>query len=223
MNIMLRWARRIAIFLLLGAIVNVAVAWGIVVHYIPMGRNLEPIYRNPYDERFVTFVSTRFAYEVVENSALDSATADQSAFFTKPFRNHVWWPATHDGKRNAYQCRAGWPMMAVTAWQTADLVWDQRWIFQREGVTELHWGLEWKSAPPTGIEPVVLPFCPIWPEFLFNSVAYATPFAVLFLAIGATRRFIRRFRNQCSTCGYPRGTSPVCTECGEPLPGVAAK
>ncbi len=220
---MLKWSGRILVVLLIGAIVNVAVAWMVVVHHVPVSRDIEPLYRNPYDEQFVTFVTTRFAYEIVESTDLDTATSDQSAFFTKPFRDRVWWSATHDGKRAAHQCRAGWPMMAVTAWQTADLVSDQWGMFQHEGAKELHWGVEWKDAPPRGIQPVVLPFCPIWPGFFLNTLVYAVPVAVLFLAIGAIRRLIRLRRNQCPACGYPRGTSPVCTECGEPLPGVAPK
>lgn len=67
----------------------------------------------------------------------------------------------------------------------------------------------------------VLPFTPIWPEFIANTLFYSV---VLWLLIAWPRRLylnlVRREReegNQCPSCGYPIGTSPLCTECGAAL------
>ncbi len=59
-----------------------------------------------------------------------------------------------------------------------------------------------------------LPLRPIWLSFAINTLFYA---AVLWLLIGgpfALRRFIRVRCGRCPKCGYPVGDSAVCSECG---------
>ena len=227
MNIMLRWTRRIAIFLLLGAIVNVGVAWALIALQSPVGRDLA-CYENPHDNRFVTFVTTKSGCQFIENTTIDCALADQSAFFTKPYEGNVWWPATRSGRYASHQCRAGWPLPALEAWQITDRTVTQQFFYWDAEVSakSFHWGIEFKRRGKTAgpqVNPVMLPMFPLWVGFFTNSAIYALPFAIIMTIASACRLLIRRFRNQCSVCGYPRGTSPVCTECGEPLPGVVAK
>jgi hypothetical protein len=62
-----------------------------------------------------------------------------------------------------------------------------------------------------------LPIDPVWPGFIANTALFAIGFWLLLRSAGSTRRFVRRRRGQCMSCGYPVGTSPVCTECGEPV------
>ena len=62
-----------------------------------------------------------------------------------------------------------------------------------------------------------IPFHPNWPEFLGNWVIYtvvlATPVFSLYLP-GLIRRQLRLRAGACPICGYPRGHSAVCSECG---------
>ena len=71
-----------------------------------------------------------------------------------------------------------------------------------------------------------LPLRFIVPGFLINTLFYA---AILWLLIPGPfmlrrfiRRLIRRRRGLCPGCGYPVGESDVCTECGRTLPGRAS-
>lgn len=62
-----------------------------------------------------------------------------------------------------------------------------------------------------------LPVTPQWGGLIVNTGLYA---ALIWLALGGLRdwrRWQRRRRGQCRHCGYPIGASPVCTECGRPV------
>jgi hypothetical protein len=64
----------------------------------------------------------------------------------------------------------------------------------------------------------VLPLRPIWPGFFVNTLFYA---AVLWLLIPGPfvlRRYLRVRRGLCPACAYPRGEADVCSECGGALP-----
>jgi hypothetical protein len=65
----------------------------------------------------------------------------------------------------------------------------------------------------------VLPLKPIWPGFVINTMFYAAVLWLLFAAPGFVRRRLRARRGQCPACGYQiaPGTGHVCSECGRPL------
>ena len=63
-----------------------------------------------------------------------------------------------------------------------------------------------------------LPLTPIWPGFALNTFFYATVLWLFVRGPVVLRRMIRRRRGLCPACGYLVGVSPVCTECGQPLP-----
>ena len=65
-----------------------------------------------------------------------------------------------------------------------------------------------------------LPLRPIWPGFAINTLFYAAILRggwLLFAAPFAVRRRRRIKRGLCPACAYPIGTSEVCTECGKPV------
>lgn len=66
-----------------------------------------------------------------------------------------------------------------------------------------------------------LPIVPIWPAFILNALAYAAAFWLMLRVRGTVRAFARSRRGQCMNCGYPKGSSDVCTECGEPVSPAA--
>lgn len=67
----------------------------------------------------------------------------------------------------------------------------------------------------------ILPLRPIWLGFVIDTAFFG---GILWLATRGPfvlRRVIRRRCGRCPGCGYPVGTSAVCTECGEaPAPRV---
>ncbi len=64
-----------------------------------------------------------------------------------------------------------------------------------------------------------IPYRPIFPGFIINTFFYALLLWLLFAAPFAARRTLRRRRGQCEKCAYPIGVSPVCTECGAAVTG----
>ncbi len=67
-----------------------------------------------------------------------------------------------------------------------------------------------------------LPFMPIWPGFLANTVLYAGLAWLLTCSLLFTRQRLRLRGGRCPTCRYPIGASEVCTECGAALPAQSA-
>jgi len=75
-----------------------------------------------------------------------------------------------------------------------------------------------KQTPDTFIvTDLVLPLRPIWTGFAVNSLLYASLAWMIITLPLAWRRGRRIRRGLCAACAYPVGSSPVCTECGEPV------
>lgn len=65
----------------------------------------------------------------------------------------------------------------------------------------------------------VLPYSPLYPGFVLNTVFYAAVLWAISLGRAALLRTLRRRANRCPNCGYnlkglPADTSPKCPECG---------
>ena len=56
----------------------------------------------------------------------------------------------------------------------------------------------------------------VW-ALLCNSAIFAVAIFLPAAALWAVRGHVRKRHSQCPRCGYPVGTSPVCTECGARL------
>lgn len=68
-------------------------------------------------------------------------------------------------------------------------------------------------------QPLLLPLRPMPVEFAVNTAAYASGFWLVVCGPGLVRRVVRRRRGLCAACGYAVGHAPgmsdVCSECGE--------
>jgi hypothetical protein len=54
----------------------------------------------------------------------------------------------------------------------------------------------------------------VWPGFAINTLFYGAILWLLFAGVGFVKRRRRVKRGLCPACAYPVGVSPVCTECG---------
>jgi hypothetical protein len=73
--------------------------------------------------------------------------------------------------------------------------------------------------PEISLHPV--PFLPIWLGFIGNWALYTVALAAPVFALrlpGLVRRRLRLRAGACPKCGYPRGPSAVCSECGHSSP-----
>lgn len=110
----------------------------------------------------------------------------------------------------------GWPLLSASC---------QTWQFTQSSEQDSTSGLaggfalplpEWTTNYARTL-PRTVPVRPLWRGTVVNSAFYG---ALLFLpfAPSCLRRELRRLRGQCLKCGYPGGDSPLCSECGRPLP-----
>ena len=207
-----------AIFLLAGAVVNVAVAWGIALA-------VEPVVNDSWNTGMTR--SSGDYWSVSQIRRPGSLHAGSARFREVPAPDHVDTPGPADlapswsgfdvpslefasGLADS-DCRMvdarGWP--ALTLWYESDTPdgWEATGI---AGGIKLsgYWEHEYRI-------PKALPLRPIWSGFAVNTVFYA---AILWLLIPgpfALRRFIRVKRGLCPKCAYPMGESAVCSECGK--------
>lgn len=206
---MLKWLRRILLFLLLGAMVNVAVAWGCVVWHSNVRRSFAH-YNDPYNREMLMRVETRFGFEYITNTHVSRKWAEQLGNTSISYPGNVWWPASRSGERVRIHCAAGWPLLTLVSWQS----WDS------EQFDAHHWGIRWlpdRDPRLQQIDPPALPMYPMWRGFILNSFFYAIMLVGAFRIPLAGRTWLRERQSVCPACGYPRGSSPVCTECGEAL------
>jgi len=210
----MRWRRiipRVLAFLLLGAIVNVAVAWGCVLPLNPARYEGDWKLVDLGSDRYVRVDSrTRLGQAQIEREYGVGVLSHSPALLWPP----PSWPRL--------ELRAGWPSFALACtgfndyqimtidgmigWEVADRI------------TQINGGIRVagrsRASEPTC---VILPLTPIWPGFAINTLFYAAILWLMVAAPFALRRRRRVKRGLCPACAYPVGTSDVCTECGREL------
>ncbi len=209
----------IGIFLLAGAVVNVAVAWGCVLlahHVWPSEALADP---NP---ELATPSAWRRSVPASWPEVPISERIHQGKWFwavDQGWRSDpdpLWWETyMREGILDYYglsEWRIGVPAKSLS--------YDSYTHVEREGGPISRTILLKHAIPaPPGKWPA-FPARPIWPAFIANTLLYATLLWLLILGPFALRRFLRLRRGLCPKCAYPMGESAVCTECGRPLPSL---
>ena len=181
----------IAVFLLAGAVLNVAVAWGCSV-FSPLWSEVG--HDCTYGGALVV---------PLENLPAPSGQdpSDLEGFAIEAVHQTVF--------------RAGLPVRSLTGHIT------ERTLAATTGPTGRQlatysglWSLPRRIGP--GLPHV--PLIPVWPGFPVNPLFYAAIFWLPICGSISLRRLVRRRRDLCPKCAYPDGDSPVCTECGKALP-----
>jgi hypothetical protein len=193
---MKRCALKLIIFLLAGAIINVAVAWGCTVatplHY---GRGDE---QSPEDVEWARSVGFSF-----DAGGLPTVIQRASTFGFAVC--HVY-PYSIGGRIGATRYSAGLPLEAFQAHIVrSDIL--QEWDVV---------GACARQPDPYSRPFWILPYWPLWPGFAINTMFYAAILWIVFAVPGALRRRLRHKRGQCASCGYSlrESVSEKCPECG---------
>jgi hypothetical protein len=221
-------AFRACVFLALGAIINVAVAWGCALWSVQevwvADTPIEPPRRWPaYLERIgwpeptaaVRREGMGVGVTVIEITGGDAEAgyrrtdpADKVFVslevrrFGLPLQSLQWERhGIHAGPRSRE--------MASEAWSAAG------W---RRGINVS----QMTGAVGGGLYRA-LPLTPVLPGFVLNTLLYAAILWAPIVGLPACRRRLRHRRGQCPACAYPVGVSPVCTECGEAVVPIKDK
>ncbi len=222
----------IALFLLLGAVVNVAVAWGCAIWssvrdidsdfpsappddikvHLPPGW-LAPSHPNVSFTRQRHNVGSGFGLRVEKFGVSE----------------HLYGVNIVGPDRVLHIHESGWPALALRCHSLIDY---SMLDFQTRTLRPNGWS--GGIAPSSFLSPRLhnhwvvpfpaydppLPLRPIWPGSVINTLFYAGLLWLLIPGPFALRRFLRLRRGLCPKCAYPMGESAVCTECGKPLPTV---
>jgi hypothetical protein len=202
----LRRLRLLIVLLILGAIVNVAVAWGCAIW---LGR-LASVWIDAPD----TPATPAFVQRLVDDRNREhdwSGWEARSGYRAVGFNIYVLRiGGTKDHHLQTTALVVGWPSLSLWAAHS--------YYIENEPIAptfiETYSGILMTGSGANGWW---IPGLPIWPGFAINTIFYAAILWMLLLGPGTIKRAIRRKRGLCPACGYPIGASPVCTECGKQL------
>jgi hypothetical protein len=221
----------IAIFLLAGAVTNVAVAWGFwqwgerPAGGIAGDRAMRRAEVEPADvERWRRRASAGWPAEPRHAQTAEHLGLRFRDLFLRPASCVV---LMVDGRRpvarpnyRVEMVACGWPLAAlqIEHWYLFE---SGVWASRTSGWTVGRFELPIRGSWGWDVKRLELPRRPLWPGFASNTVFYATILWLLACGPFALRRFVRVRRGLCPACAYPMGESATCTECGKALPGVA--
>lgn len=205
-----RQAQTAALFLLLGAITTVLIAWTFAL-FGSVGRT--QFSSNAKGVQPLAWPVRMSNHWPAHSGATESARA-----------RGIWVDragAVDDGGRRftLFLFRYGWP------WPTMRYRWQS--ISDASGEPAIDWSPfialpQWLEEFSSGFATTfpakrVLPLVPNWPDFAFSTIALAAIFWIILRLRRTVRASLRKHRRQCLACGYPIGDNAVCTECGQPL------
>ncbi len=187
----------LALFLCLGAVLNVAVAWACAQGHTDL-MNIE--------EHPLSLDDLRWWNERAPHGFPPSPVGILETYGFGQTVAMLWEleESVHDTLGDTVgRFRTGWPMHSTER---------SLWVERTQCVTVDQDAARiplWRSA-----KHVVVPLRPLWLGFAVNTLFFAIVAASVRTSIVALRRHIRSRRGQCPACGYPVGVSAVCTECG---------
>ena len=226
---MKRRLTKLVVFLLLGAIVNVAVAWGCGAWIDIDHRTDETSWGIDFRDGKDWVLSTtrsRGAMSVTSNWSVDwdpmfNKPGTKTATDLTKMRLAFVHPTDQQQLEYSDLTRTltayGWPRLAVwSGYQRRQELGMVQTSASWTNTTGLRISGEQFAKYPGSAVPRTLPYRPIWPGFAINILFYAALLWLLVLGPFTARRLIRHKRGHCIKCGYDlRGNSGgVCPECG---------
>ena len=215
---------KLVVFLLLGTVVNVAVAWGITAHA-------------EFDEASLQETQTTIEESEWPRAVPRHWPSLRTAWESHPFgwvvrrfigRRIHWDPTTDQQERRELFyvdiCEVGWPSRCLQweSWREFEVNFPQgTTIYRNEGHPVPSW---WRSGITVSAQRFgfgsqswkALPIHPVYFGFVINTIFYAVFMWCVTFGPFTARRVLRRKRGHCIKCGYDvRGDfSAGCPECG---------
>jgi hypothetical protein len=225
-----RRAFKVVLLLLLGAIINVAVAWALAVCVDPNGVPME-------------IVRTHSGDKVIETAGVQRRLGHVrlNRFRGDPFSDEYYHALIRETRRTGTipsdarsEDACGLPFASLKCHTTTNVTLytsTRKIVNLARNIDELEvvGGVKlrpWDTGPTRkfGVGNYdytrvwrALPYHPLWPGFAVNTVFYAGMLWMLFAASFALLRRRRKKHGLCPACAYPVGASNVCTECGKAL------
>lgn len=200
------------VFLLLGAVVNVAVAWGCA---------LFALYDQPYEQQdeLPSYDAMRLAHAVFPEHDITAKEISGRRYAVGGIQiDSITWhnrPPPEQRPRilrslvikniDATAHRSGWPLACLWGYTKG----------ARAGESSFS---QYLVTPPQWIsDKATLPTKPLWIQFTVNTAVFGSMlFAVWLMSLGTLQwwRWRRIHRGLCPKCAYPVGERDFCTECG---------
>ena len=221
----------IAVVLLAGAVLNVAVAWGCALALDPMkGRETNGIASTTREWWMVARITRLGVTIVISTRGAPTARVDPPPRGPEP-RSLL--PSFADlaepldefragakaglnrviENRAVYAC--GWPVRSL--WCDLYRVHGPQ-VLGALTRTPGHGFFETSLPRWQAMIPRVLPWQPIWIGFAVDTGIFALVLWLLVRGPFVARQLLRIKRGRCPVCGYPAGGAPQCTECGQGRP-----
>lgn len=236
-----RWIFRIVLFVFLGAVVNVAVAWGFAIG-LPLYTLSGPTERNsstgdqvPYwiVEQLQRTGAMRYVWLYMVYD-FDDAPGTYLDIFPKIepvdlYNRPNWSQVDYSNPAQEYhehwvyfiEDARGWPLLSMSSFTAMGVdPLGEKLLFETSGGFSVPDSLRsqplYEDIEEEWFNRPIIPLSPIWPGFAINTIIYAVIVWILWSSMFATRNFMRNKRGLCIKCGYDlRGTEhEVCPECG---------
>lgn len=195
------------IFALLGAIINVAIAWYWILFVSIDFNNIQISDGDETQDNLPQYVFVRSdLFDFHQSAVMNKGYVQYYIFGTEIDSKGV------DSSVPLYMhWETGWPVHSF----------DGSYFMTADGL-EQSYAFHVPESLMNKVMNFYLPYRPILPGFLFNTALYGGIPWLLICGPFVLRRRLRHNRNQCTACGYPIGDSEVCTECGFALKRVAS-
>lgn len=191
--------------ILFGLVIHIAVAWAPIVFY---GNKSD--YAAPHINISGILPYTHYPDTIQASTFLSNSLSIKSSG-TEALREPLFTPSTVSSMPFETTIAAGWPFRAFTTDVSVDLLgatlpkckggWIINWP-----ISELLTKQDLQGVVPYQIIPLT---------FALNSAIYTLIVWLFVSGPGVFRAYIRNCNHQCLCCGYPRGHTNRCSECGE--------
>ncbi|MBX3407361.1 MAG: hypothetical protein KF869_11430 [Phycisphaeraceae bacterium] len=210
-----RWAMAVLASLLLGAALNIALAWAVLLRYGVPTSQPQRQHGEGKDVRWIRSVPANWPAAANSWSRIrwwNCIIDDQMVIpeVKDRFERHV------SGSHWVRVVGWGWPCASVgVVWLREEpITLDVEGMPHRE--SGIRGGLPLPKFAQRGPWANRLPVMPMWPGFALNTLLYGALVGSALFGPGAIRRTLRRRRGACIVCGYDLTGLAMCPECGAP-------